>query len=66
MKIATISGIAVMAFKSPLPDLLIGLVVVGIVLKGGWDILGEAREARRAAESGSAEGAGRENQRDQP
>lgn len=39
------SGAAVMFFKSPLPDLLIGLVVVGIVLKGGWDILAEAREA---------------------
>lgn len=42
------SGAAVMFFKSPLPDLLIGLVVVGIVLKGGWDILAEAREARHA------------------
>lgn len=48
------SGIAVIVFKSQLPDLLIGLVVVGIVLKGGWDILEEAREARRAADSGSA------------
>ena len=42
-----ISGAAVMIFKSPLPDLLIGLVVVGIVLKGGREILKEAREARR-------------------
>ena len=32
------------------PDLLIGLVVVGITLKGGWEILEEAREARRAAD----------------
>lgn len=48
------SGIAVMVFKSPLPDLLIGLVVVGVVLKGGWDILGEAREARRGTEPDSA------------
>ena len=48
------SGFAVMVFKSPLPDLLIGLVVVGIVLKGGWDILGEAREARRTADSAAA------------
>lgn len=46
------SGAAVMLFQSPLPDLLIGLVVVAIVLKGGWDILEEAREARRAAASG--------------
>lgn len=30
-----ISGAAVMFFGSPLPDLLIGLVVGGIVLKGG-------------------------------
>ncbi len=50
------SGVAVMLFKSPLPDLLIGLVVVGIVLKGGWDILEEAREARRAADLPSGGG----------
>lgn len=30
-----VSGIAVMVFGSPLRDLLIGLVVVGLVLKGG-------------------------------
>jgi Co/Zn/Cd efflux system component len=42
-----VSGAAVMIFRSPLPDLIIGLVVVGIVLKGGWDILKEAREAQR-------------------
>lgn len=40
------SGIAVMAFKSPLPDLLIGLAVVGIVLRGAWTILEEAGKAR--------------------
>lgn len=45
-----LSGVAVMVAKSPLPDLLIGLTVVGVVLKGGWDILKEAREARRAVE----------------
>ena len=45
-----VSGAAVMFFASPLPDLLIGLVVVGIALKGGWEILEEAREARRAAD----------------
>lgn len=44
-----LSGAAVMFFKSPLPDLLIGLVVVGIVLKGGWNILAEARMVHRAA-----------------
>lgn len=43
------SGAAVMVFNSPLPDLLIGLVVVGIVLKGGWEILEQAREARHSA-----------------
>lgn len=48
-----VSGIAVMVFKSPLPDLLIGLVVVWIVLKGAWEILEEAREARRTGDSGS-------------
>ena len=47
-----LSGVTVMVFKSPLPDLLIGLVVVGIVLKGGWEILEQAHEARRAAASG--------------
>jgi Co/Zn/Cd efflux system component len=44
-----LSGALVMILKSPLPDLLIGLVVAGIVLKGGWDILREARAARSAA-----------------
>ncbi|NIJ43153.1 hypothetical protein FHS78_003465, partial [Parvibaculum indicum] len=42
-----VSGAAVMLFGSPLPDLIIGLVVGGIVIKGGWDILEEAREAPR-------------------
>lgn len=44
-----LSGILVMVMKSPLPDLLIGLVVVGLVLKGGWEILEQARDARRGA-----------------
>lgn len=39
-----VSGAAVMLFGSALPDLIIGLAVAGIVLKGGWDILKEARE----------------------
>lgn len=47
------SGVAVMVFKSRLPDLLIGVVVVGIVIKGGWEILEHAREARREADSAS-------------
>ncbi len=50
------SGIAVMVLKSPLPDLLIGVVVVGIVIWGGWEILEQAREARSAADSTSSQG----------
>lgn len=46
-----ISGVAVMLFSSPVPDLLIGLAVAGIVLSGGWEILREAREAQSAAVS---------------
>jgi Co/Zn/Cd efflux system component len=42
-----ISGAAVMFFGSALPDLVIGLVVAAIVLKGGLDILKEARESTR-------------------
>ncbi len=44
-----LSGVLVILLKSPIPDLLIGLAVVAIVLRGGWEILGEAREAREAA-----------------
>ena len=44
------SGVAVMLFGSPLPDLIIGLIVSVIVARGGWQILGEAREARAASE----------------
>lgn len=43
------SGVAVMIFNSAVPDLLIGVAVVAIVIKGGWDILLEANEARRQA-----------------
>lgn len=50
-----LSGIAVMVFKSPFPDLLIGLVVVAFVIWGGREILEQAREARRATDWGSAE-----------
>lgn len=45
------SGVAVTLFKSPLPDLLIGIVVVGIVVKGGWEILKQAREAGSGQDS---------------
>lgn len=42
-----LSGVAVMLFNSPLPDLIISLLVVVVVLQGGWKILKEARDARR-------------------
>lgn len=48
-----LSGVGVMLLNSPLPDLIISLITVGIVLKGGWEILKEARKARRKAESKS-------------
>lgn len=48
-----LSGIAVMLLNSPLPDLLISLVVVGIVLKGGWKILQQAQNARKEGISAS-------------
>ncbi len=44
-----LSGALVMLFNSPLPDLLIGLAVAGMVLKGGGDILREAHQATRTA-----------------
>lgn len=52
-----LSGILVMILDSRVPDLLIGLVVAGMVLKGGWEILGQAREARSAADRELSEGA---------
>ena len=45
-----LSGLLVMFLKSPIPDLVVGVVVAGIVLKGGWEILKEAREARDSAQ----------------
>lgn len=39
-----VSGIMVIVFNSPLPDLVIGLIVVGISIKGGIEILREANE----------------------
>lgn len=55
-----VSGLAVMYFQSPLPDLLIGLVTVGLVLHGAWEILESAREARREGLSDRAEHQSRE------
>lgn len=40
-----VSGAAVMFFASPYPDLIIGVLVAGIVMKGGWEILEEAKDA---------------------
>lgn len=50
-----LSGGAVMLFKSPIPDLLIGLLVVGIAVRGGFEILEQAREARMPEGSSGAE-----------
>ncbi|KUM26324.1 hypothetical protein AU467_22565 [Mesorhizobium loti] len=41
-----LSGVLVMLLNSPLPDLVVGVMVVGIVLKGGWEIL--AKRAKPA------------------
>ncbi len=41
-----ISGILVMSLGSRLPDLIIGAVISAVVLRGGVQILREAREAR--------------------
>ncbi len=48
-----ISGAAVMLVGSPFPDLIVGLVVSGIVLKSGWDILKEARAAQHYPQIGT-------------
>ncbi|MGV3484003.1 MAG: cation transporter [Planctomycetaceae bacterium] len=42
-----LSGIAVMVFSSQIPDLVIGIIVAGIVIKGGFEILSDAEEAGR-------------------
>ena len=54
-----LSGLAVILFGSPLPDLLIGLFVVALVVKGGWEILEEARQARRAADQSARQSTAR-------
>ena len=48
-----VSGIAVMLWKSPYPDLVIGLVIVAVGIRGGWMILREAREARTSSTAAS-------------
>ena len=44
-----VSGALVMIFGSRLPDLIIGAVIAAVVLRGGMQILGEARKARAFA-----------------
>lgn len=44
-----LSGVAVMLLNSPIPDLLISLIIVGVVLKGGWKILKQVQNARKEA-----------------
>lgn len=39
-----VSGILVMMFKSSVPDLIVGVIVVGISVKGGIEILKEANK----------------------
>ncbi len=43
-----LSAIAVMIFKSSIPDLLIGIALVGISLKGGIEILKEANKEEKS------------------
>ncbi|MBR9801303.1 MAG: cation transporter [Rubinisphaera brasiliensis] len=52
-----LSGIAVILFQSQVPDLVIGVIVAGIVVKGGFEILSNAKEAKQSesAESPSTE-----------
>ena len=42
-----VSGLCVMIFKSFIPDLVIGFIVVIISIKGGWEILKNAMETKR-------------------
>lgn len=42
------SGLGVMIFRSYIPDLIVGVIVVLISLKGGWEILKDAWETKRA------------------
>jgi Co/Zn/Cd efflux system component len=48
-----LAGLLVAWTGSPLPDLLIGLLVSGIVVRGGIRILRAAQEARAAARRAS-------------
>lgn len=47
-----VSGLLVLWFDSPLPDLVIGLIVAIIAFRGGLEILKQAREAQGATRAG--------------
>ncbi|ELP30035.1 MULTISPECIES: cation transporter [Rhodopirellula] len=49
-----LSGIAVIFFQSQVPDLVIGVIVAGIVVKGGFEILSNAKEAKQSDSAESA------------
>lgn len=49
-----LSGAAVILFQSQVPDLVIGVLVAGIVVKGGWEILSDAREVKQKAKPEAA------------
>lgn len=42
-----LAGVLVLIFQSPMPDLLIGLMITGLVTKGAWTILKMSSEAPR-------------------
>lgn len=44
-----VSGVLVILLRSPIPDLVIGLVVVAIGFRGGLEIMEHARASKRAA-----------------
>jgi Co/Zn/Cd efflux system component len=44
-----LSGLGVMIFKSSIPDLIVGVVVVLISLRGGWEILRDARKTKKVS-----------------
>ena len=43
-----VSGLGVMIFRSSIPDLIVGFIVAVISLIGGWKILKNAQETKRA------------------
>lgn len=53
-----LSGLAIMIFDSPLPDLVIGLAVAAIGIQGGREILEQARDAEGEAAAPAEGGQG--------